>query len=167
MSLCAQFLPNKLRNKYLNRAIYFRAAKYEPIWLSSRTLPAQKLIFFESLSEPERDGAKRTTPKLHRKPRVSARFPRTTHVGAILKDSPRKPGYANQYIEIIWHFKERVLRFYEYGYLDISVQKFYETLALKKFQKPKPGQTFSLETLSVLPIVLLIVLWTNCPYLFI
>jgi len=37
---------------------------------------------------------------------------------------------------------KRVLRFYEYGYLAISVQKFHKTLALKKFQKPKPDQTF-------------------------
>ena len=37
---------------------------------------------------------------------------------------------------------ERVLRFSEYGYFAISVQKFHKTLALKKFQKPKPDQTF-------------------------
>ena len=41
------------------------------------------------------------------------------------------------------------LRFYEYGYFAISVQKFYETLALKKFQKPNSDQTFS-EALSAL-----------------
>ena len=49
------------------------------------------------------------------------------------------------YIEIIRHFKKRTLRFYEYGYLAISVQKFHKTLALKKCQKPKPDQY---ETLS-------------------
>ena len=59
---------------------------------------------------------------------------------------------------------EKVLRFYEYGYLAISVQKFHKTLALKKFQKPKPDQTLSRDTFR---IVLRIVLWTNRPYSFI
>ena len=59
---------------------------------------------------------------------------------------------------------ESALRFYEYGYLAISVQKFHKTLALKKFQKPKPDQTFSRDTFR---IVLRIVLWTNRLYSFI
>ena len=50
---------------------------------------------------------------------------------------------------MVLNFYMNALRFYEYGYFAISVQKFYETLALKKFQKPKLDQTFS-ETLSAL-----------------